>query len=142
MGGPRGALGASWGALGAIFFEVQFLIVFWIDFGTEKGAQREAFWEPKWYQNRSKNEVENEDEKETLLGGSWVDFGTFWEGVGGSFLLIFHWFLHYFRENDVFEKDTCPRSILARFGSQKVPKKHPKRHPTRAKNETEMTSFF
>ena len=55
-----------------------------IDFVTEKGTEREAFWEPKWYQNRSKNEVENEDEKKTLLGASWVDFGSFWGSSWGE----------------------------------------------------------
>ena len=82
-------LGASWGALGPIFFGDEILIVFLIDFGTEKGAQRGAFWEPKCDQNRSENEVENEDGKKTFLGASWVDFGSFWEGVGRPFLLIF-----------------------------------------------------
>ena len=81
---PKGALGASWGALGSIFFGHQILIFFWIDFDTEKGPQREAFRDPKWNQNPSKIEVENEDEKKSLLGGSWVDFGSFWETSWGE----------------------------------------------------------
>ena len=81
---PGGALGASWGALGSIFFGDEILIVFWIDFGTEKGAQREAFWKPKWHQNRSKNEFENEANKKTLLGASWVDFGSLWGASWGE----------------------------------------------------------
>ena len=134
LGASRGRLGsllgASWGALGPIFS-------FLIDFGTEKGAQREAFWEPKCDQNRSENEVENEDGKKTFLGASWVDFGSFWEGVGRPFLLIFYWFFYYFKENDVFEKDRCPRAILEPSGTQKGPKRHPKREPKRTQKATQ-----
>ena len=128
---------AFWGALGPIFFGDEILFVFLIDFGTEKGAQREAFWEPKCDQNRSENEVENEDGKKTFLGASWVDFGSFWGGVGRPFLLIFYWFFYYFKENDVFEKDRCPRAILdptwANFGAKMDPKKHPNASQNRTK---------
>ena len=75
-----GALGASWGALGSIFFGGQILIDWWIDFGIEKGAQRDAFWEPKWCQNRFKNEVENEDEKRR----SWEPLGSIFGFFGGA----------------------------------------------------------
>ena len=128
-GSSWGVLGRSWAVLGRSWGDIftsptseRFLITCLIDFGRQKGAKREAFWEPRWVKNRSKNGVENEDEKKTLLGGSWVDFGTFWEGGGGSFLLIFHLFLYDFRESSVFEKDKRPRAISTRFGPLKVPK--------------------
>ena len=85
QGSSWGVLGRSWAVLGRSWGDIftrptseRFLITFLIDFGRQKGAKREAFWEPRWVKKRSKNGVENEDEKKTLLGGSWVDFGTFW----------------------------------------------------------------
>ena len=63
--------------IGALFLGDQIWTVFGERLWHRKGAQREAFWEPKWNQNRSKIEVENEDEKKTLLGASWVHFGSF-----------------------------------------------------------------
>ena len=79
----------------------------------------------------------NEDGKKTFLGASWVDFGSFWEGVGRPFSLIFYWFFYYFKENDVFEKDRCPRAILEPSGTQKGPKRHPKREPKRTQKRTQ-----
>ena len=153
MGGPgasRGRLGsllgASWGALGAIFFGDEILIVFLIDLGSEKGAQRGGFGEPKWVQNRSKNEDENEDEKKTLLGASWVDLGTFWGVIGRAKTLIFHWFYHYFLKIDVLEDKRHPRAILVRFWSKKgakmAPKWVPKRIQNRSKNMMDLLIDF
>ena len=52
-GPPRGAPGAAWGSLGAIFFRDENWIDFGVDFGRQEGAQREPFWEPRWIQNES-----------------------------------------------------------------------------------------
>ena len=50
------------------------------------------------------------------MGRSWADLGP----VLGSFLVVLYWFLYYFVEIDVFEKNrlkTCLGPILGRFGS-------------------------
>jgi len=46
------------------------------------------------------------------LEATWVDFGSFSEGAGGAFSLIFYWFLYYFVEIGVFDVDSRPRAIL------------------------------
>ena len=101
-----------------------------------------GFGEPKWVQNRIKNEDENEDEKKTLLGASWVDFGTFWGAIGEAKTMKFYWFHHYFLKIDVLEDKMHPRAILIRFWLQKGPKWEAKRGPRGTKNETKMASKF
>ena len=88
------------------------MIIFGLDFGDQKGVPGDPFWDPKWARNRSKNEDENEDEKKTLLGASWVDFGTFWGAIGEAKTMKFDWFYHYFLKIDVLEDKTHPRAIL------------------------------
>ena len=116
---------------------------FLIDFGRQKGAQREAFWEPKRSQNRSQNEVEISKRTSCVLEATWVDFGSFWEGLWGAFLLKFYWFLYYFVEIDVFDVDSRPRAILDPKMSKNDVNLGVKREPKSIKNRPrKMIDFW
>ena len=72
------------------------------------------------------------------MGAIWADLGSFWEGAGGAFLMIFYWFFYYFVKIDVFGKI----GVQERSGSEKERKRVPKGRQNEVKNETKMTSKF
>ena len=85
------------------------------------------------------------------MEATWVDFGSFSEGAGGAFFLIFYWFSYDFVDIDVFDVDSRPRAILdqkvskngSNLGAKRVPnsiqnrmqKQHKKGTEKRAKND-------
>ena len=78
--------------------------------------------DPRRTKIEDKNEVEKEEKEDlkdrlgAVLGRSWVVLGA----VLGSFLMVLYWFfLYYFVEIDVFDKNGFKRRlgpILGRFG--------------------------
>jgi hypothetical protein len=66
------------------------------------------------------------------------DLGRLWDVLGDrtrtALLLIFCRFCYYSKENNVFEKERCPRAIRERKMTKKDPKMPPKTTPRRFQN--------
>ena len=115
-----------------IFYD--FLERFWEQKGCPKGGILGAKTEQKSIKKRGANLRANKSPLGVVLVRFWVDF----QGVLGSNMLIFHWFLKLFVDIHVFDKDECPRAIRdqnwSKNGAKMAPTWVPKRIKNRSKN--------
>ena len=121
LGGLGATLGHSWGDLGPSWDEIwwswndfwgtsifdYFLERFWEQKGCPKGGILGAKTEQKSIKKRGANLRAKKSPLGVVLVRFWVDF----QGVLGSKMLIFHWFLNVLVKTSVFDKDECPRAI-------------------------------
>ena len=101
------ALGHSWTALGPLLAALGRSWLepgaSWVDLGASWGDLGPSWGEIGW----SRGDFWGTSILEEFLERFWVDF----QGVLGSNMLIFRWFLKVFVKIHVFDKDECPRAI-------------------------------
>ena len=106
-----GHLGAKLGDLGATFGALGFLMIFFYRFWEQKGSPKGGILGSKIERKSIQNRGANLQAKKSPLGVVLVRFWVDVQGVSGSKMLIFHWFLKVFVKINVFDKDECPRAI-------------------------------
>ena len=111
---------------------------FWKQKGYPKGGILGAKTEQKSIKKRGAHLRAKKSPLGVVLVRFWVDF----QGVLGSKMLIFHWFLKGFVNIHVFDKDECPRAIRDQKWNKMVPKWLPKLIKTRSKNMMDFQIDF
>ena len=107
LGPSCGEIGWSRGDFwGTSVFDA-FLDRFWRQKGCPKGGILGAQTEQKSIKKQSANLRAEKSPRGVVLVRFWLDF----QGVLGSKMLIFHWFLKVFVKIRVFDKDERPRAI-------------------------------
>ena len=126
LGTILGRLGAKLGGLGATFGALRFFDHFLERFWEQKGCPKGGILGAKTEQKSIKKRGANLRAKKSPLGVVLVRFWFDFQGVLGSNILIFHWFLNGFVKIHVFDKDECPRAIRDQKWSKKGAKMAPK----------------
>ena len=111
---------------------------FWEQKGCPKGGIWGAKTEQKSIKKRGANLRANKSPLGVVLVRFWLDF----QGVLGSKMLIFHWFLKLFVKINVFDKDECPRAIRDHKWSKTRAKMSPKWVPKLIKNRSKNMMDF
>ena len=111
FGAILGRLGEKLCGLGATFGALDFFYDFLERFGEQKGCPKGGILGAKTEQKSIKQRGANLRAKKSSLGVVLVRFWVDFQGVLGSNMLIFHWFLKLFVNIHVLDKDDCPRAI-------------------------------